>query len=35
VMADLNSPQFQDAEIARQHLEAMRWPDGATCPPNK
>ena len=31
-MADLNSPQFQDAEVARQHLEAMRWPDGAVCP---
>jgi transposase-like protein len=29
---DIGSPQFQDAEVARQHLEAMRWPDGPICP---
>lgn len=30
--ADLNSPQFQDANKAREYLEALRWPDGAICP---
>lgn len=30
--ADINQPRFQDAEMARQHLEAMRWPDGPVCP---
>jgi transposase-like protein len=29
---DLNAPHFQDAEIARQHLETMLWPDGPICP---
>jgi transposase-like protein len=33
-MADaiLNQPQFQDAEKAREHLEALRWPNGPICP---
>src|ERR1700733_14182561 len=30
--AVLNQPQFQDAEKAREYLEALRWPNGATCP---
>jgi transposase-like protein len=32
VTCQLNQPQFQDEETAREHLEAMRWPDGAVCP---
>jgi transposase-like protein len=31
-MADLQNPIFQDAEKAREFLEATRWPDGAVCP---
>lgn len=33
-MADaiLNQPQFQDADKAREHLEALRWPNGPVCP---
>ncbi len=31
-MCDLTAPQFQDKDIAREHLEAIRWPDGAICP---
>jgi transposase-like protein len=31
-MADLTQPQFLDANIAREHLEQMRWPDGPVCP---
>jgi transposase-like protein len=30
--AALNQLQFQDADVTRKHLEAMRWTDGATCP---
>src|SRR6185437_15967549 len=30
--ADLLSPHFQDANKAREYLEALRWPDGAICP---
>jgi transposase-like protein len=30
--AELNKPHFQDADKARQHLEAIRWPNGAICP---
>jgi transposase-like protein len=30
--AILNQPQFQDADQARQYLEALRWPHGAICP---
>src|SRR6266436_3773802 len=25
-------PYFQDEDMAREYLEAMRWPDGAVCP---
>lgn len=31
-MADLLAPQFQDADKAREYLEALRWPDGIVCP---
>ncbi len=30
--AILNQPQFQDADKAREYLEALRWPEGAICP---
>jgi len=30
--ADLNAPIFQDADKARERLEAIRWPNGAVCP---
>jgi transposase-like protein len=28
----LNQPQFQDADKAREYLEALRWPNGTVCP---
>jgi hypothetical protein len=28
----LTNPIFQDAEKAREFLEAQRWPDGPICP---
>ncbi len=31
-MSQFNAPQFTDPEKARQHLEALRWPDGPVCP---
>jgi transposase-like protein len=31
-MSDLNKPIFQDANKAREFLEAQRWPNGAFCP---
>lgn len=31
-MSILNAPQFQTAEGARKHLEAVRWPEGPVCP---
>lgn len=31
-MCDLTQPQFLDAEIAREYLEALRWPNGPVCP---
>jgi len=31
-MCDLTAPEFQDEDIARQHIEANRWPNGAVCP---
>src|SRR5436305_14023645 len=31
-MSAISQPQFQSEEAAREHLEAMRWPDGAVCP---
>ena len=27
-----NQPQFQDADKAREYLEALRWPNGPVCP---
>lgn len=27
-----NQPHFQDAEKAREYLEALRWPHGPVCP---
>jgi transposase-like protein len=30
--AILNQPHFQDAEKAREYLEALRWPNGPVCP---
>lgn len=29
---DLTNPIFTDADAARKHFEAIRWPDGAHCP---
>ena len=29
---DLNAPMFKDEAAAIAHMEADRWPDGATCP---
>lgn len=31
-MTNLTNPIFQDADKAREHLEAQRWPDGPVCP---
>jgi len=31
-MADLFAPHFQDADKAREYLEALRWPNGPVCP---
>lgn len=30
--ADLTNPIFIDADAARKHFEAIRWPNGAHCP---
>lgn len=30
--AIFNEPHFQDADKAREYLEALRWPNGAVCP---
>lgn len=30
--ADLTNPIFNDETKAREYLEALRWPDGVTCP---
>lgn len=30
--SNLNDPQFQTAEKAREYLEAVRWPHGPVCP---
>ena len=27
-----DEPRFHDPEVAREHLEAIRWPDGPVCP---
>lgn len=29
---DITAPRFNDETAARQHLEALRWPDGPFCP---
>ena len=29
---NLTDPIFSDANAAREHLEALHWPDGAFCP---
>lgn len=31
-MCNLSAPHFHDKNAARQHLEAIRWPDGPVCP---
>lgn len=31
-MCDLTAPQFKDEDKAREHLEALRWPNGPVCP---
>jgi len=31
-MCNLTAPHFQDEDKAREHLEALRWPDGPVCP---
>ncbi|MCB2074207.1 MAG: IS1595 family transposase [Novosphingobium sp.] len=31
-MFDLTNPIFTDADKAREHLEAVNWPDGPVCP---
>lgn len=31
-MCDLTAPQFTDEDKAREHLEALRWPNGPVCP---
>ena len=29
---ELSDPIYTDEEAARKHLEAIRWPNGVTCP---
>ena len=29
---NLTDPIFNDEDKAREHLEAIRWPDGPICP---
>jgi transposase-like protein len=31
-MLELSNPIYQDPEAARQHLEAIQWPNGPVCP---
>jgi transposase-like protein len=31
-MTDLTAPRFTNEDAAREHLEALRWPDGPFCP---
>jgi transposase-like protein len=31
-MTNITAPHFHDETKARQHLEAIRWPEGPTCP---
>ena len=30
-LLNLTNPIYQDADLARQHLEAIRWPNGPVC----
>src|SRR3546814_15862691 len=32
-MTNLTAPHFTNEDKAREHLEALRWPDGPVCPP--
>ncbi|HKY83149.1 MAG TPA: transposase, partial [Sphingobium sp.] len=29
---DITAPRFTDEDKAREHLEALRWPEGPFCP---
>ena len=31
-MFDITNPIFTDADMAREHLEAVNWPEGPFCP---
>jgi transposase-like protein len=31
-MTNITAPRFIDADAAREHLEALRWPQGPVCP---
>lgn len=31
-MTSLSDPKFHDEDVAREHIEASRWPDGPFCP---
>lgn len=31
-MTNLTAPRFTDADAAREHLEALHWPEGPVCP---
>ena len=31
-MTSLSEPRFHNEDAAREHIEASRWADGATCP---
>lgn len=31
-MTDITTPHYHDETKAREHLEAIRWPEGPTCP---
>jgi len=31
-MTDISNPMFHDNDKAREHLEAIRWPNGPVCP---
>jgi len=31
-MTNLTAPRFTDADAAREHLEALHWPNGPVCP---
>lgn len=31
-MCDITAPEFQDEDLAREQIEASRWPNGPVCP---